>query len=164
MPADADVTSPSGDITVEEVPLEVVLRLRARILRAGRPLEAARSKQDPLPGTLHLAARAADGRVVGVVTLFPENTELAGDRRAYRFRGMAVDDALQGRGIGRALMRALVRMARDAGAEVLWANGRDSALGFYERIGFRTVGDGFVDDEMHLGHHVVIAGIDEVDA
>ena len=59
-------------------------------------------------------------------------------------------------------MRAVVDAARNRGAEVLWANGRDTALGFYERIGFRVDGDGFVDDEMHLEHHVVLAGVDEV--
>jgi predicted GNAT family N-acyltransferase len=31
-----------------------------------------------------------------------------------------------------------------AGARRLWANGRDTALGFYERFGFRVVGDGIV--------------------
>jgi len=64
--------------------------------------------------------------------------------------------------VGRALMRAVADLAKTRGAEILWANGRDTALGFYTSIGFRVAGDGFVDGEMHLGHHVVIAGIDEL--
>jgi hypothetical protein len=59
-------------------------------------------------------------------------------------------------------MREVVTRARAAGVEVLWANGRDGALGFYERIGFRVAGDGFLDNTMGLPHHVVIANIDDV--
>jgi GNAT superfamily N-acetyltransferase len=75
---------------------------------------------------------------------------------------MAVDPAWRGQGVGRALMRAVADLAKTRGAEILWANGRDTALGFYTSIGFRVAGDGFVDGEMHLGHHVVFAGIDEL--
>ena len=117
-----------------------------------------------MPDTRHLAAITETCDVAGVVTYFVEDSPLAPGRRAVRFRGMAVDGALQGRGIGRALMRTLVARARDAGAEVLWANGRDGALTFYERIGFRVAGDGFLDDDMQLPHHVVIAGLDDVTA
>ena len=151
-------------VTIAQVPLESVMPLRARILRAGRPGEVARSRQDDLAGTVHLAARLEDGSVVGVVSLFPDDAPLAPGRTAMRFRGMAVDDTVQGRGIGRALVRELVRLARRSGAQVLWANGRDTALGFYERVGFRVEGDGFIDGVMHLGHHVVIAELDEITA
>lgn len=141
-----------------------MLPLRARILRAGRPPATARSRQDGLATTRHLAAVTADGAVAGVVTYFPADTPLEPGRRAMRFRGMAVDDAMHGRGIGRALMRELVVRARHGGVDVLWANGRDGALGFYERIGFRVAGDGFLDDDMQLPHHVVIADVDAVRA
>ena len=141
-----------------------MLPLRARVLRAGRPLSSARSPQDALPGTRHLAAITESGEVAGVVTYFPEESPFAPGRRAVRFRGMAVEDALRGFGIGRALMRRMVAGARDGGAEVLWANGRDGALTFYERIGFRVAGDGFLDEDMQLPHHVVIAGLDDVTA
>lgn len=147
---------------MREASLAEVLPLRARVLRAGRTLAESTSRQDASPGTRHLAALSDTGAVVGVVTYFVEHTPLAPGRRAVRFRGMAVDGALRGSGIGRALMRDLVERARSLDAEVLWANGRDGALGFYERIGFRVAGDGFLDDEMQLPHHVVVAGVDDV--
>jgi GNAT superfamily N-acetyltransferase len=149
---------------VREAQLDEVLALRARILRAGRPLDQAVSRQDRLPGTSHLAAVTPGGEIAGVVTYFSEQTPLARGRRAIRFRGMAVDDGVRGHGIGRALMRELVARARAGGAELLWANGRDGALGFYERIGFRVVGEEFLDDEMHLPHHVVLAALEDVSA
>ena len=151
-------------MTVREVPLETVLPLRARILRAGRPPASARSRQDGLEGTRHLAAITESGEVAGVVTFFPAETPFKPGRPAVRFRGMAVDDGRRGSGIGRALMREVVAGAREAGAEILWANGRDGALAFYEGIGFRVEGDGFLDDDMHLPHHVVIAELNDVTA
>ena len=146
------------------MPVEDILPLRARILRAGRPVESARSRQDALPETKHLAAFTPGGELAGCVTYFWEDTPLAAGSQALRFRGMAVDDAMQGAGIGRALMRELVARARAMGAQVLWANGRDGALGFYERIGFRVAGDAFLDREMQLPHHVVIADLDAITA
>jgi predicted N-acetyltransferase YhbS len=163
LPDDVREGIPPG-LTISEVPVETVLPLRARILRAGRPLESARSRQDAMHGTRHLAAITGSGTVAGVVTYFPEATPLAPRRSAVRFRGMAVDATLRGGGIGSALMRAVVAGARAAGAEVLWANGRDTALTFYQRIGFRVAGDGFLDDDMQLPHHVVIAELDDVTA
>lgn len=149
-------------MTIREASLETILPLRARILRAGRPLASARSRQDALAGTRHLAAITESGEVAGVVTYFLAESTLAPGQRAVRFRGMAVDDRLRGSGIGRALMRQVVAGARDAGADILWANGRDGALSFYERIGFRVEGDGFLDDDMQLPHHVVIASVGDV--
>jgi GNAT superfamily N-acetyltransferase len=163
LPADSSAPSAatSEGIEVREVAVDVVLPLRHAILRAGRARESAHARQDGDPATRHFAAYAGS-RVVGVVSQFPENTELAPARRAERLRGMAVDPEWQGRGVGHALMRAVADLAQARGAEVLWANGRDTALGFYTSVGFRVAGDGFVDGEMHLGHHVVIAGIDEL--
>ena len=163
MPDDVLERLPPG-VTIREVPLETVLPLRARILRAGRPLASARSRQDGLAGTRHLAAVTESGEVAGVVTFFLADSPIAPGRRAVRFRGMAVADGHRGSGIGRALMREVVLGAREAGAEILWANGRDGALTFYERIGFRVEGDGFIDDDMQLSHHVVIAELDAVTA
>lgn len=163
MPDDLLERLPHG-LTIREVPLEAVLPLRARILRAGRPPASARSRQDALSETRHLAAISESGEVAGVVTYFVADSQLAPGRRAVRFRGMAVDDVVRGRGVGRALMRELVDRARALGAEIIWANGRDGALTFYERIGFRVEGDGFLDDDMQLPHHVVIAELDDVTA
>ena len=66
---------------------------------------------------------------------------------------MAVDPAQQGSGIGRAIMDVAVDRLRAAGASVVWANVRDSAIGFYERMGWKVVGDGFIN-ELGIPHHV----------
>ena len=75
-----------------------------------------------------------------------------------QLRGMAVDSEVQRTGAGRVLLEAAIERLRSEGAEVLWANARDSALAFYERMGMEVVGEGFVSAETALPHHVVVLG------
>ena len=134
---------------------EATYELRRRVLRGGRADSNVDFPQDRVEGAFHLGA-FDDGSVIGVASFFPEPAPGRAGAKAWRLRGMAVDDGWQGRGVGTALLEDAVRRLRDAGVAVLWAHGRDSALGFYERHGWVVVGDGFVTDETHLPHHVVL--------
>ncbi|RME71184.1 MAG: GNAT family N-acetyltransferase [Planctomycetota bacterium] len=122
-----------------------VLALRARVLRPARPLEAARFAGDDDPRTLHLGVLGADGEPVAVATLLCEplpdeaqRSECAG-RGWWRLRGMAVEPALRGRGLGRRLLAVCEREAAARGAHAVWCNARRTAIGFYERCGWRCV-------------------------
>lgn len=143
------------DIAVVEVPAEATHELRREVLRSGRPDADVNFPEDHVAGAFHLGARASDGTLLGVASFSPRDAEHEPGRRAYQLRGMAVLEAHQGLGVGRRLLDEAVARLRNAGAEVLWANGRDSALGFYERWGMRVVGDGFVNPA-GIPHHVVV--------
>jgi predicted N-acetyltransferase YhbS len=65
---------------------------------------------------------------------------------------MAVSPEVQGQGIGRALLEAGEARLRELGATSAWANGRDTALPFYERLGWRVVGEGFLMGS-GIAHH-----------
>jgi N-acetylglutamate synthase-like GNAT family acetyltransferase len=73
-----------------------------------------------------------------------------------QLRGMAVAHRLQGSGVGATVLAAGIERARISGCAYVWARARDNALYFYERRGFETVGDQFVDDATGLGHHLVV--------
>ena len=139
----------------------MVRPLRRLVLRPGRAVDTVHTPRDEDPNTWHLAAYDGD-RVVGVVTLFPDATAESGDRRAERFRWMAVHPDWQSRGVGTLLMRHAAQRLRSRGVEVMWAYGRDSALGFYERIGFETLGEGFIDPDTGIGHHVVATDVEHL--
>jgi ribosomal protein S18 acetylase RimI-like enzyme len=141
---------------VEAVDAGLVLELRRRVLRSGTPSRDPRFPEDADPATFHLAARDATGAVVATATFTPKPTRVRPGARAAQLRGMAVDAAAQRRGLGTALMVAGVERLRADGFTVVWANARDSALGFYERLGMSVVGDGFVAVESALPHHVVV--------
>lgn len=144
-------------VRVEEVPVEATFDLRRLVLRDGRPDAEVRFAEDGVEGSFHLAAVEEEtGVVVGVVTLFPEASRHRPSAvRPWRLRGMAVAPDRQGQGVGSALLEAAVTRLRSRGADALWANGRDTALGFYRRHGWTVLDDAFVTDDTGLPHHVV---------
>lgn len=58
---------------------------------------------------------------------------------------VAVLAAHRGGGVGTALMEALHGIAREAGLDTVWCNAQVSALGFYERLGYRVVSGPFFE-------------------
>ena len=127
------------------------------MLRDGRPDADVAFPEDNVEGSFHLAAVDGSGAIVGVVTLLPEATPHRPAAAApWRLRGMAVHPSVQGQGVGGALLAAVHARLRELGADALWANGRDTALGFYQRHGWVVLDDAFVTDETQLPHHVVV--------
>ncbi len=70
-----------------------------------------------------------------------------------RLRQMAVLNDLQGKGIGRALMNFAENLARDRGYKIIRMNARINAVGFYEKVGYKTKGDQFI--EVTIPHFVM---------
>jgi ribosomal protein S18 acetylase RimI-like enzyme len=100
----------------------------------------------------------ADGRVIGYGKIV-HPTPLPASAHVWYVSGLGVDPSYEGRGAGRALMDALIELARERGGRrmtlrVFAPNERARRL--YERLGFELegtlrgefmVGDGeFVDD------------------
>jgi len=121
-------------VRVVEVPVEAVRDLRSRVLRDGGDDVVLPGDDDP--ETVHLAAVDDDGTVLGVGSFYR-------DDGCWKLRGMAVEPDRQGSGAGRAVLEAAHERFR---GELLWANVRDSAIGFYERMGWTIVGEGFDTD------------------
>jgi predicted GNAT family N-acyltransferase len=144
-------------VRVEQVGIDLVLPLRAAVLRPGLPVDTARYEQDLLPTTVHLAALSdatteatteATTAVIGCATWSPEPYQ---GRPGWRLRGMATADTVRGQGVGALLLEAGLELGRASGAEVAWCNARTSALGFYRRHGFTAVGEEF--DVEYAGPH-----------
>jgi GNAT superfamily N-acetyltransferase len=142
-------------VRVEEVPAEATHDLRWRILRGSRPGAAVVFPEDSRPDAFHLAIRH-DGTILAVASFSPEGTPFRPGNPAVRLRGMAVEWSFQQHGLGRLLLTTVVDRLRAEGVDVLWCNARDSAGGFYARLGFEVVGDGFVLPESGIAHHVMV--------
>lgn len=140
---------------VEEVPAEETQDLRRRILRQDRPGAVVVFPEDSRPDAFHLAVRDA-GAILGVASFSTEATPFRPGRPAVRLRGMAVDGPSQHHGVGRLLVTTAIERLRSGDVAVLWCNARDSAAGFYARLGFEVVGDGFVVPESGIPHHVMV--------
>lgn len=97
------------------------------------PIELEHDARDPL--CAHVIARLLDGTPVGTGRLTPE-------RHIGR---MAVRAPWRGRGVGDALLLALVEQARLRGWPDVHLNAQVSAMGFYERHGFQPEGGRFME-------------------
>ena len=87
-------------MTVDEVPAQVTYRLRQAVLRPDGGDVVWAGDEDP--ATFHLAARDAEGRIVGVVRFSPAPCPWRPLARApWQLRGMATDASVRGAGAGR---------------------------------------------------------------
>lgn len=128
--------------------------LRRRVLRDGSPNAQVIWDGDDLADTMHLAV-PIDGRIVAISTWLVAPDPIAPPLDSIQLRGMATDPIVAGRGLGRALLDAGSSRAKAAGRERLWANARVTALGFYERAGWTTMGAIFHTAETGLPHRHV---------
>lgn len=83
----------------------------------------------------HVIARDAAGRAIGTGRLLPDG----------HIGRLAVLREWRGRGLGLALMRRLLDLAREQGFKRVELNAQTYAVPFYERLGFRAVGEEFME-------------------
>jgi len=145
----------TNDSSVTEVPTAEVLVLRMSVLRDVTPSQDPRYAEDDTEGSTHLGIRE-NGVLIACSTWLPRPWPLDADAPATQLRGMAVAKHLQSKGLGRILLQSGIDRAMSMGSTFVWARARDNALYFYERNGFATVGDQFIDEATGLGHHLVM--------
>jgi predicted GNAT family N-acyltransferase len=75
------------------------------------------------------------------------------DDKNVKLRQMAVQNNLQGKGIGASIMSFAETLARDRGYKKLMMHARKTALGFYEKLGYKVTGDEF--NEVTVPHFVM---------
>lgn len=143
---------------VRSVALDHVMELRVRVLRRGTPVDHCRYPEDERDDVVHLAIDDA-GRAVATSTWFMNPCPEVPEDASMQLKGMAVELGTQTSGLGRALIDAGISLAKERGARLVWARARDSALGFYEKCGFRVVGEGFIDGPTAMPHHIVVRDI-----
>ena len=117
------------------------------------PLALEWDELDPL--CVHVIARDADGRPIGTGRLTPE-------RRIGR---MAVLPGWRGRGVGDALLAALVDEARARRWPEVTLHAQVTAIGFYAKHGFVPVGGRFM--EAGIAHQTMrrrLGGATEIDS
>ena len=123
-----------------------MVKLRNEILRqplglSFTPDELAREKEDILIGAFD------DDEMLACCLL----TKM--DDKCLRLRQMAVQNNLQGKGIGASMMNFAETVARDKGYKKLVMHARKTVMGFYEKLGYKAVGDEFT--EVTIPHFVM---------
>jgi len=110
------------------------VRLREAVLRRPLGLAWEAGAFDGEDASFHLGC-FADGALVATLILQPL------DAATVKMRQVAVSPAWQSRGVGTMLIRYAERVATSRGFSAIVAHARETALGFYRKHGYRTVGD-----------------------
>ena len=123
-----------------------MVKLRYAILRKPLgldfvPEELEKEKNDILIGYFD------DRKLEGCCLLTKSNSS------EVRLRQMAVISGLQKHGIGKVLMQFAENIARDRGFSKICMHARESAMGFYEKSGYKKTGERFM--EVTLPHFMM---------
>jgi len=119
-----------NNIQIEQIRPELTWRLRQKVLYPAKKLYE--MEMDVDDDGYHFGA-FEDNVLVGIVSLFQKDKD-------FQFRKFAVDEAMQHKGVGTALLDYITTFAINEGAERLWCNARLSAVNFYLRFGFEQTG------------------------
>ena len=133
--------------------------LRTAVLRADTPTSDPKYAEDTKQGTVHLGIFDENKNLIATSTwvINPWQHDLL--VTAVQLRGMAVATIHQKSGLGKLLLIAGSVHAKTLDAKYIWAKARDSALNFYLRNNFVSVGDGFTEGVTQMPHHLVVREI-----
>lgn len=114
------------------------IELRDKILR--KPLGLVFSEEFLAQDEHQFNIGAFDGeKIVGILLL----QKL--DDKTLKMRQVAVDENLQGKGIGKKMVIFSEKIAIEKGFSKIELNARDTAIPFYKSLKYNTIGDVFIE-------------------
>ncbi len=125
---------------------EKMVKLRHLILREPLGLSFSKEELEQEKNNILIASFDED-EMLGCCMLTPKN------KSTLQLRQMAVPGKLQGKGIGASIMSFAENLARDKGYNKMIMHARDTAIGFYEKFGYKIKGNEF--EEVNLPHHIM---------
>lgn len=135
-------------------PLELH-ELRRRVLRNNDPAISVADKRDEEDTAVHFGGFLNE-RLVVSASFYPSAPPVNESLVTYQLRYMATDFDQQGKGYGAVVLRHAETELMARGAQQLWANARDTALGFYRATGWQLVaGSEHLSPETQLPHTVI---------
>jgi predicted GNAT family N-acyltransferase len=144
--------------SVQFVSLEQLLPLRAKILRPQMSLDKSLYPEDHEPKTFHLGVLNPNKVLLSVGTFInqvPTDENLKKEllnsitipnampkeltnslSNAYRLRGMATEETMQGKGLGSKIILEAEKILKQRKCNLLWFNARTKAMNFYIKLGY----------------------------
>ncbi|TGD57741.1 GNAT family N-acetyltransferase [Flavobacterium humi] len=140
-------------ITIKIIPSKETYPVRQPVLRAGKPIESCCFDGDDLETTVHFGLYF-DKDLAGVVSVFESRNANFPEERQMQIRGMAVLEGYQKKGFGNFLVNRVEEYAKSKNVPLLWFNARETAVRFYEKLQYTTIGPAFEIQE--IGTHYVM--------
>ena len=126
--------------------------LRQCVLRPGLPEAQSVYPGDEADTSIHAAIRV-DGTLVSVSSFYVE-TRGSSESSGVRIRGMATLPEHRCLGYGRDLIEFGLSQTHLRNRAEAWCNARLTAAGYYQKLGFRPIGEQF--ELPGIGPHVVM--------
>lgn len=139
-------------IQIKEILATDTYVVRNAVLRKGKPIETCLFPGDELPTTKHFGLFTDS--LIGVISLFENKNPLFAASTQIQIRGMAVLEEFQGLGLGEKLMLNSEDFLISEEDILIWFNARESAVGFYKKLGYKTIGESFEIES--IGRHYVM--------
>ena len=115
-----------------------MVALRYRVLREPLGLNFTPEQLAAEAGDVLIGAYAGE-KIIGSLILTRQNEQAA------QMRQVSVEEILQGRGIGRIMLEFAEQEAMKRGITTITLHARETALPFYERLGYESFGESFME-------------------
>ena len=139
--------------TIKQIPSQDTFAVRQPVLRPGKPVDSCIFEGDDLETTTHFGIYADDD-IKGCVSVFQSASEEFPEENQFQMRGMAVVESHQKKGLGEMLVNEAEKYVQEMHASILWFNARESAIGFYKKMGYKVNGNEF--DIPGVGTHYIM--------
>ena len=123
---------------IKNITAEQTIPVRHAELRQGKPIESCVFDGDDL--AQHFGFYI-DEELVGIVSVFESRSDVFKSALQFQMRGMAVVENHQYKGIGADLVRHVESNLQNGMPKILWFNARESAVGFYKKLGYKIIGE-----------------------
>lgn len=121
----------------------LALALRTEVLRKPLGLEFTCEELKKDETDTHFGLFEAD-TIIACLTL------TVADTKRMKMRQVAVNNSFQGKGYGKLLSSAAEKFALEQGFEIMFCHARKSAVGFYQNMGYKILGEEFT--EVNIPH------------
>ena len=127
---------------IKEITANETFSVRQPVLRPGKPIESCHFEGDNLISTTHFGYYN-EGKLIGIISVFKNSNENFNTEKQFQIRGMAVLENHQKKGIGAVLVLHTENHLKAEGERLIWFNARETAVGFYKKLGYEIKGTEF---------------------
>ncbi len=135
---------------IKFISAEETYPLRHLVLQPHLDYESVYLDRDKDPSSLHLGV-VEGGNIISIGSFHQKSNSKFTHLRQYQLRKMATSPQYRNLQAGKTLLHFAIDHLKREEVALLWCNARKVALGFYQKSGFKTVGDFF--EEPGFGLH-----------
>ena len=128
---------------IKEITTQETFLVRNLVLRPGKRIETCFFDGDNLEQTKHFGY-FDNVNIVGVVSVYKNKNVIFKFPNQYQIRGMAILEEFQGTGLGKLLVKHCEDYLISNKANLIWFNARETAVPFYEKLGYTKNGSPFL--------------------